>query len=118
MNNPENEKTIYEAFKEFYKAKRIKNLSEDTLDFYEFNFDYFSKFYDVDRPCSDLTQNDIFEYIIYLKNLGTLKDRSINTRLSALRTIIYYFKEKRICAGKYKNRFDKMRKKSTKAIYH
>jgi len=118
MNLSEKELTIREAFKEFYKIKRVLNLAEDTLDFYEFNFDYFGKFYDIDRPCSDLTQDDIFEYIIYLKNLGTLKDRSINTRLSALRTIVYYFKSKRIFARRYHNQLNKMCKKGANAIHH
>ena len=60
MKNTNDNITLYEAFKEFYRIKRIHNVSEHTLDYYESEIKYFSYYYSVDNPCYLLTQEDIY----------------------------------------------------------
>ena len=91
MNAVETEISINEAFKKFYKKRRIRNVAEDTLNYYEGALHYFDQYYSVENKCISLTQDIIDDYIEYMQKKGTLKTVTINTRLRGLRTIINYF---------------------------
>lgn len=86
-------KEIGEAFKEFIKYCRVKNLSTSTLSYYEECFEAFSKFYPRSGSTKDISKAIIDDYILYLRNNTGLNDTSINTRLRGIRAILYYFME-------------------------
>ncbi|MFL0248377.1 tyrosine-type recombinase/integrase [Candidatus Clostridium stratigraminis] len=83
-------KTMKEVFREFLNSCRVKNLSEKTLTYYEDNYYEFAKFYDDENLINSITKETVESYILHLKNNTGNNDRSINTRLSALRTFLYF----------------------------
>lgn len=84
-------KTISEGFKEFNRYCRVKNLSEKTLDFYEECLARFCKFYPEEGLLSDITQQTVEEYILFLKTNTGFNSVSINSSLRGLRAILYHF---------------------------
>lgn len=79
---------------EFIRHGRIKNLSERTLDYYEESIDVFTKFMKTDKfKIESVDSKTIDEYIMYLKTSG-IRSRSINTRLSGIRTFLYWCMER------------------------
>jgi len=85
--------TVQEAYSRFIRIKRAKNLSPDTLRHYEVYFRYFSEFFDVTKPCSDITIDVYYEYIEHLQSTRNVNSVTINTYLGALRSILYFFME-------------------------
>lgn len=86
-------KSIDDGFKEFYRFCRVKNLADQTLDYYEVVIDNFGKFLPLNNQISSITSKTIEEYILHLRENTNLNDISINTRLKGLRVILYYFME-------------------------
>lgn len=82
---------IEEAFKEFIRHCRVKNLSSKTTDYYEECYEAFTKFFSDDMNTSSITKDIIDDYILFLKNNTSMSDISINTRLRGLRAVLYYF---------------------------
>lgn len=91
MQQKEFNKTLNEAFKDFYKHCRVKNLSERTLDYYEECFEVFIKFYGQSNLLEEITENTVNDYILYLKNNTKSNSISINNRIRGIRVILYYF---------------------------
>ncbi len=84
-------KTIDDAFMDFMKFCRVKNLADATLFFYEKSWEKFKEFYNGDLE--NITSDVIDDYILYLKKNTDCKDISINTHLRGIRAILYYFME-------------------------
>ena len=95
LKNKKINKSFDEAFEEFILEHcTLKNLRPSTEKHYrEFTKYNFYKFYDKNSNITDLTQKDIDNYIIWLKENGT-KDTTINVYLKAFKPIIRYFKSK------------------------
>lgn len=87
MNNL-NYKNIDNAFRDFIKYCRVKNLSDATITFYENCFGKFREFYQGDLD--GIKSKTIDDYVLYLKSTD-ITDVSINTYLKGLRAILYYF---------------------------
>jgi len=83
--------TINEGFTQFQNYNIAKNLSEKTINHYQMCFDIFAKFYDTKKPCYSITENTIFEYIVYLKANRNINDVTLGTYLRHVRTLFYYF---------------------------
>ncbi len=88
MNNKKN-KNIDDAFRDFIKYCRIKNLADATIQFYEDSWEKFREFYDGDME--GITSELVDEYVLNLRHQKQLSDISVNTYLRGLRVIIYRF---------------------------
>ena len=100
MQNVTKEKTFEEAFKQFQEINKIRNLSEETIAYYNRCMNSFAKYFDITRFCKEI---DITVYNEYIKNLQSIKtkDVTINTLLRGLRAILNF------CMNEgYMNRFE------------
>lgn len=82
-------KTIHNAFDEFIRYCKIKNLSPHTISFYERHFNGFLEFYK--GGLQDIDKKTIEDYVLHLREKETLNDVSIATHIRAIRAILYYF---------------------------
>lgn len=91
MNNSSNliKKDIDDAFRDFIKHCRVKNLVDSTLDYYENSYYKFREFYNGD--IEDINSTVVDDFILYLREVTEMNDISINTFIKAIRTILYYF---------------------------
>lgn len=88
---------IEEAFAKFINVKKAMNRAEDTIKYYEDRFMRFNAFLKDHKnitTTNQLEEDCIIEYVLYLKELGTNSDNSINNYLRAVRAMLYYFMEK------------------------
>jgi len=84
------ETTLGELFEKFIAFKRIKNLSHETIFFYEKCYGFFSNYYAASLPCSGITKDVCLGYIEYLQENHRLKDVTLNTYLRGVRALVYY----------------------------
>lgn len=86
--------SLKEGKEEFIIDCKVKNLSQDTINYYNESFDYFNKYiiqtYDELNIKEDITKETINAYIIYMQN-KKLKDTTINIKLRGIRSILYFF---------------------------
>ena len=80
--------TLDEAFEQFIKMCKLKNLSPKTTETYETHYYIFKKFIDGQTLVSEINSCTIDDYIIHLK--GNIRDVTINTYLRSLRVFFYY----------------------------
>jgi len=85
--------SVQEGFDKFMRIKKTKNLSEDTIRYYENSFKYFSEFFDVSSPCSEFTLDRYYDYIEFLQKTHNANPITMNTYLRGLRTMLYFFME-------------------------
>lgn len=76
------------ATAQFIKHCKVKNLSEKTISNYVNRGEKFHKFIG-DMALEDISKRTIEDYIYSIKD--TVKPRTINSDLSAIRTLLYYF---------------------------
>lgn len=88
--------SLDKGMEEFISYCKIKNLAQDSIDFYNDSFKYFLKFinsnfekFDIHR---DMKKGIIDKYILYMQEQN-LKDSTINIKLRGIRCILYYFME-------------------------
>lgn len=91
MQKKNDEKKLINAFNDFIKYCRVRNLANKTLDYYEECFRIFTEFYPQENSIKEITKKTIDDYIMHLKNNTGLNSVSINTRLRGLRVILYHF---------------------------
>lgn len=88
--------TLQEGLKEFIVDCKIRNLSQNTIKYYNENFNYFISYMEETFKNEKIvvkehiTKDTISNYIIYMQN-HNLKDTTINLRLRAVRCVLYYF---------------------------
>lgn len=82
-------KTVSQAFDEFLRWCKVKNLSPHTIKFYEVQFKEFLKFYQ-SNDLQGITSDTINQYILYLREKG-ISDVTVNTYVRALRVIFYHW---------------------------
>ena len=92
--------TVKKAFESFLTYKQVMNCAEKTIVFYEMCYRFFVEFYGEDNPCSEITEQTIIDYLLYLKENKNLAAESVATYLRGLRAIIYFFAK-----NKYLERF-------------
>lgn len=88
--NSINDKNIDDAFKDFIKFCKVKNLSNATIIYYEDCFSKFKEFYTGEME--GITSKVVDNYVLYLRGQD-LTDISVNTYLRGLRVVMYYFME-------------------------
>ena len=84
------DKNLDEGFKEFITSCKVKNLSERTIEYYSDCFKEFKIYFSSKQLC-DINSTIFDGYILWLKDKGSLKDITINTRIKGMRAIMYYF---------------------------
>lgn len=84
-------KTVSQAFDEFLKWCKAKNLSEYSILFYERQFGKFLEWYGCD-DLDGIDQNTIQNFILYLQEKD-VSDITVNTYLRAIRAVLYYWME-------------------------
>lgn len=84
-------KTLEQAFEEFIKYCKIKNLSNQSILHYQYSFDKFIGFVGDNQAVKSITKDVVGDYILYLKEDDNINDVTINTYLRGLRAILYYF---------------------------
>lgn len=85
--------TAQEGFDKFFRIKKAKNLSPDTLSHYKNYFRYFSEYFEITQHCSAITRDTYYGYIEYLQETKNANATTLNTYLGTLRTILYFFME-------------------------
>ncbi|GKX65804.1 tyrosine-type recombinase/integrase [Inconstantimicrobium mannanitabidum] len=88
-------KTFDDGFEQFILEHCVmKNLRPSTEKHYREITKYsFYKFYDKDTELQNLQQEDINNYVLWLKERD-IKESTINIQLKALKTVIKFFKDK------------------------
>lgn len=90
--------TLDNAFYEFEKLNKSKNLAEDTKDGYIKNYNYFCeflKYYEKEKnikidKCKEINENIMIDYIIYMQEQKSIKDITINTRIAHIKVFFMY----------------------------
>lgn len=80
------------AYDSFIKSRIVKNLAENSIKYYKQNIGYFFEYCYHDN-INDYSNNDIDNYIIYMKQDMLLKDVTINLRLRSIKTFFKYAQE-------------------------
>lgn len=95
MRTKESNKTFDEGFEQFiFEHCTMKNLRPSTEKHYREMTKYsFYKFYDKDMVLSQLEQDDINNYVLWLKD-SDIRDSTVNIQLKALKTVIKFFRDK------------------------
>ena len=86
MQQQVNHKTVEEAFNEFLRYCRVKNLAKDTLIFYENCFKSFSKFYSSQNPITSIIYSVIQDYTLYQTNSNITERGILMTTFFATRS--------------------------------
>ena len=87
--------TISQGFELFIRVKKMSNLAEDSIYYYERCYKPFQEFFGEDFLCENLNTDNILEYIEHLKCSGDRKSITINTHIRGIRAILYYFMERK-----------------------
>lgn len=82
--------SVQEAYERFMRIKNAKNLAPETILHYTLHYRYFSEFFDVRKPCREITQDIYYSYIEHLRETRDINSTTINTYLSSLRSIFYW----------------------------
>lgn len=92
-------KTVKDGYKEFITSCKVKNLSEQTIFYYDKNMKIFETFLEMQEISliKEIDLSVVNEFILYLKALGSMNDISINTVIRAIRAILYYFQKLGYC---------------------
>jgi len=86
--------TLQAVFDKFIAFKKIKNLSEASIIYYEECFKFFTEYYPADQPLANITKDICLGYVQHLrKTRPNAKDTTINTYVRAVRAILYYAME-------------------------
>jgi len=95
MNRNNNEITLKDGYKDFIRAKKAENLSEESMKSYESVFTAFCKIIPDDTFCSHIKIEHFYYYIEVKKEKNeNISDKSIETYMRHLRAIFYFFMEK------------------------
>lgn len=84
---------LTDAFADFLEKCRAKNLSEKTLNIYTVHFKFFREYLsDPDKKASDITEDTLEGFILYLQNLGC-NDITVQSYMRGVRCFCYYLME-------------------------
>lgn len=85
-------KILKEGFKEFLIYSRAKNLSSNTLTYYEDCFYKFCTFVDEDILIREIDRETVQDFILFLRD-SDISSVTLNTQLRGIRVFLYYFME-------------------------
>ena len=87
--------TVKEVFDEFIDYGIIKNLSAETLKWYEMQYSIFQQYLKNDElDISEITYQTVTDYILFLRKKGTCNEITVNSYLKGIRTFLYFAMEK------------------------
>ncbi len=98
--------TLEEAFAEFMRKGKVKNLSIATMNTYQYALGIFFEFINEESLISEITRDTIDDYVIWLQEHKEIKDTTIVTYIRHLRAYLYfcmdsgYLKKFKICLPK------------------
>lgn len=88
--------SLQDAMEEFIIDCKVRNLSPDTIKYYNQSFNYFNNYINQlfkDKEVniiSTIKKKTIDQYVLYMKD-KKLKDSTINNKLRGIRSILYFF---------------------------
>jgi len=85
--------SVSDCFCEYLNHCIIKNLSTETIQLYKNQFKVFQSTLTEDMLISDITINDVNNFIIYLRTNHNCNDITINSYLRGIRAFLYYAME-------------------------
>jgi len=94
MQGANQEITFEEAFNQFIRVCKTKNLAEDTIKYYERCRNSFVEYFDQNELCSEIDHDTYLGFIEHLQGKD-IKDVSINTNLRGIRTIFNFCIDKK-----------------------
>ena len=83
--------TLDEGRGQFQTYNIAKNLSPQSIVYYNEHTALFVKFYGGDKMCDSITEHTVYEFIAYIRQHRNINDISVNTYLRAVRAMCYYF---------------------------
>jgi integrase/recombinase XerD len=86
-------KTTQQAFDEFTRYCKIRNLSNHTIFYYERSLEQFTKVYPANQPIKDISKDTIEDFILYLRENTNCNSVSINSHLRGIRVFLKYCME-------------------------
>lgn len=85
--------TFEECYIKWRKHCIANNYAEKTVTYYDNTIHVFNKFFDKEKLASEIGEETIENYVIYLRDSG-VKDTTIKTYIGGLRTVLYFFMDK------------------------
>lgn len=85
--------SLEEAFQQFIRHCKVKNLAPETIKYYHDTYQVFCSYYG-DINLNEINEELIEEYVISLQENPNTNDVSVNTRLRGIRVFLYYLMEK------------------------
>ena len=83
-----------EAFENFAQAKRVMNISEETVRHYNTGYKYFVEFFGEGRYCTEVNKDTILAYLAYIREeKPDIAEKTVETYIRGLRTVLYFFME-------------------------
>lgn len=86
-------KTLKNVYSEFISYKKYQNSSSATIQYYNDNYSFFTQFCQENIRIKKICEITIMKYVSYMRN-KKVNDVTINTRLTACRTFLYYCMKK------------------------
>ena len=88
--NRKDDLTLNEAFNEFMRKAKIRNLSSETMKTYSNVIKIFFEFMDEGTKTHDISASDVDEYILWLKEEKEIRDTTVVNYVRHLRAFLYY----------------------------
>ena len=91
---PKGGRTLAEAFENMMQAKRVMNVSVETIKHYYYGYKYFVEFFGEGRYCAEVEKDSIFDYLAYIRETKpNIAQKTVETYIRGLRTVLYFFME-------------------------
>ena len=91
--NPSSDRSIEEAYQLLIKKAKVRNLSEKTIQTYNNHYKIFSEVYDTSLPLTELTEEVIDNFTLYLREKREIGEVTVNSYLRTMRAFCYYCME-------------------------
>lgn len=88
-----NNVTVQQAYDQFMRKCKIKNLSDESIKSYGEKLSHFFSYYSTTASIQQITEQIVDDYILWLQNNRKCNDITINSYLRSLRAFLYYCME-------------------------
>lgn len=105
------ELSVKEAFQQFIKRCKVKNLSPETIEAYEIKVRSFICYVGEESSVKDITASTVDEFILFLRAKESVSDITVNTYIRHVKAFLYYCMD----MG-YLSRFKISQNKATKKV--
>jgi len=91
LQNEDEKIVLKEVFDEFMRFNALKNLTSETIRYYDDCYRYFLEFFGEKTFCSKITEDTFYSYIEHIhEHKPNLSSASLRSYLVGLRAILYY----------------------------